>query len=504
MSGGGPSKDTTRDTRALYDKIRAGDAELSQKHLERWLSRDGGQDKNIEDVAARLMESFSATAIPAQASSSPSVEQTNNVVSSGSSPASAARQRTVSYDQFDKVLRNRLAELKTLFKNMDANSDSGIDREELKARFRTENLEVSDEFLDRFLAHLDENKDMKIQVDELIDFGLLIPGAPTLESMARHFVSRFPQFGFHLDTQPPRPRRAQAQPFDWRAFLAGGISGALSRTATAPIDRIRVFLQVAPRPETGSAIVAACKTVYHEAGILSFWKGNGVNVLKIVPETALLFGLFDGIKKLIATSRGIKDPADLDPMGKFLAGGIAGVCSQTAAYPLDSLRTRLMANLSHVGEGMGSIRGELGRSFRELASEGWAAFFRGWVPASFGIFPFSGVNLSAFETMKLQLLARQNRKSLTTTETLLLGSLSGGLAAAATFPLNQTRTRMQAANTTLHQQSYTGALDCVKTIWATQGIRGFYQGLGVSLLKVLPSSSLSYLFYEMTKKLLSS
>ena len=69
-------------------------------------------------------------------------------------------------------------------------------------------------------------------------------------------------------------------------FLMGGTAGAISRTCTAPIDRLKVFYQVHHQsPEAG--YFRTLQFMRKEGGWKSLWRGNGVNVLKIMPEQGI-------------------------------------------------------------------------------------------------------------------------------------------------------------------------------------------------------------------------
>ena len=75
----------------------------------------------------------------------------------------------------------------------------------------------------------------------------------------------------------------------------------MSRTATAPFDRVKIFLitrppdlggtSLASRPSFGGAkaIAGAIARIYSEGGLLAFWTGNGLSVAKIFPESAIKF-----------------------------------------------------------------------------------------------------------------------------------------------------------------------------------------------------------------------
>jgi solute carrier family 25 phosphate transporter 23/24/25/41 len=79
----------------------------------------------------------------------------------------------------------------------------------------------------------------------------------------------------------------------------------VSRTCTAPFDRVKIFLITRP-PEMGGtalgpkpsmsglkAIGGAVARIYAEGGVLAFWTGNGLSVMKIFPESAIKFMAYE-------------------------------------------------------------------------------------------------------------------------------------------------------------------------------------------------------------------
>lgn len=82
----------------------------------------------------------------------------------------------------------------------------------------------------------------------------------------------------------------------WRHLVAGALAGAVSRTSTAPLDRLKVILQV---QNTKQRISETFRYMLKEGGWVSFWRGNGINVLKIAPESAIKFAAYEQVKRFI-------------------------------------------------------------------------------------------------------------------------------------------------------------------------------------------------------------
>lgn len=138
-------------------------------------------------------------------------------------------------------------------------------------------------------------------------------------------------------------------------FIAGGLAGIISRTATAPLDRLKVYLiaQTSPKKaainaakeaaplqvikQFGRPLVDACKDLWAAGGLRSLFAGNGLNVVKVMPESAIKFGSYEAAKRALAEFEG-SDPKHLHPTSQFLAGGFGGVISQCVVYPLDTLK----------------------------------------------------------------------------------------------------------------------------------------------------------------------
>ena len=89
--------------------------------------------------------------------------------------------------------------------------------------------------------------------------------------------------------QAPRSRD-----YAWSKHLvAGGMAGVASRTCTAPLDRIKVLLQV--RGHELKSIRSCASFIRSEGGLLAFWRGNGINCIKIAPEIALRFMFYEQV-----------------------------------------------------------------------------------------------------------------------------------------------------------------------------------------------------------------
>ena len=69
----------------------------------------------------------------------------------------------------------------------------------------------------------------------------------------------------------------------WKLLTAGLVAGVISRTTTAPMDRLKVMLQAHPK---NSSVMQTFRFIMREGGALAFWRGNGVNCIKIGPEVS--------------------------------------------------------------------------------------------------------------------------------------------------------------------------------------------------------------------------
>ncbi|KAI9703807.1 MAG: hypothetical protein M1836_007577 [Candelina mexicana] len=307
-------------------------------------------------------------------------------------------------------------------------------------------------------------------------------------------------------------------------FLAGGIAGVVSRTATAPLDRLKVYLiahtgvkdeavhaakQGAPVQAAKKAsrpLIEATKELWKAGGIRSLFAGNGLNVLKVMPESAIKFGSYEGSKRALAKLEGHNDPQQIHPWSKFLAGGIGGIISQFFVYPVDTLKFRMQCET--VEGGLHGNRLIAATAKKMWTTNGFRAYYRGLPMGLVGMFPYAAIDLGTFEYLKRAISSRNARLRGCHEEdaapgsfmTAGIGAFSGAMGASIVYPLNLLRTRLQAQGTVLHPPTYTGIWDVTKTTVSREGVRGLFKGITPNLLKVVPAVSITYVVYENSKK----
>ncbi|CAL9733240.1 truncated non-functional calcium-binding mitochondrial carrier Sal1p-1 [Monosporozyma servazzii] len=310
-------------------------------------------------------------------------------------------------------------------------------------------------------------------------------------------------------------------------FLAGGVSGVISRTCTAPFDRIKVFLiartdlastllntkevLLVKNPKANinkirSPIVKAITSLYKQGGLKTFYVGNGLNSFKVFPESSIKFGTFELVKRLLSKTEGVASPNDLSQMSTYLAGGLSGVMAQFSSYPIDTLKFRMQcAPLDNPAHGNKLLINTAKQMYQE---GGLRIFYRGVAVGLMGIFPYAALDLGTFSTLKRWYINRQAKQMGVSPDKLTLdniavipiGAFSGSVGACVVYPINLLRTRLQAQGTFAHPYVYNGFIDCFKQTTAREGYQGLYKGLVPGLAKVIPAVSISYLCYENLKK----
>jgi solute carrier family 25 phosphate transporter 23/24/25/41 len=302
------------------------------------------------------------------------------------------------------------------------------------------------------------------------------------------------------DAEVVIPHTDEAARNAYKYLTAGAIAGCVSRTCTAPLDRLKVYLithtdykshlHSKPSATSSSTIVNAMKTIYSQGGFRSLFVGNGLNVVKIVPESAIKFYVFETTKAIMAQLTGAQDKNGIPVSARFLAGGMAGLCAQFCIYPLETLKTRIMS-----GQGTASSKVVL-KTVRDMYKTGGArAFWPGLLLSLVGVFPYQALDMGIYETLKVTYLQSMDKSLAGKKENgekvhpnvfvlWMCGMTSGSIGATSVYPLNMIRTRLQAQGTPAHPYTYTSAWDVARKTYRADGVRGFYKGLGPTLFKV--------------------
>jgi len=259
-------------------------------------------------------------------------------------------------------------------------------------------------------------------------------------------------------------------------LLAGGTAGGISKTLVAPIERVKLLLQVQDasdqiaKDKKYKGIVDAFRRIPQEQGFLSFWRGNLANVIRYFPTQALNFAFKDKYKQIFVRHNPKTDFWKFF-LGNLASGGAAGATSLLFVYPLDFARTRLAAD---VGKGDK-------RQFTGLANcistiykkDGARGLYQGFAVSIGGIIVYRAAFFGGFDTAKSVLL--KDPKKAPIWQTWLIAQMVTTAAGVISYPFDTVRRRMmmQAGR---GQILYTSTFDCWRKIARNEGSRAFFKG----------------------------
>jgi solute carrier family 25 (adenine nucleotide translocator) protein 4/5/6/31 len=188
----------------------------------------------------------------------------------------------------------------------------------------------------------------------------------------------------------------------------GGVSAAVSKSAAAPIERVKLLVQnqdeMIKRGRLSSPYkgIADCfSRTFKEEGVLSFWRGNTANVLRYFPTQALNFAFRDKFKRSMFHNVNKSEHYWRWFAGNLASGGLAGASSLLFVYSLDYARTRLANDnkSSQLGKKR-EYQGLLDVYKKTLRSDGIAGLYRGFNISCIGIVVYRGLYFGMYDSLK--------------------------------------------------------------------------------------------------------
>jgi len=269
-------------------------------------------------------------------------------------------------------------------------------------------------------------------------------------------------------------------------------------------------------------MVETIKSITRVEGIPGLFKGNGASVLRIIPYSAVHFGLYESYRRsLVEAWHKTNEPGNISPLVDLLAGSGSGATAVMMTYPLDIVRTRLaymtesknVRLTSIVSRQQPEIKTLHKATIRSIITstierEGFRGLYHGLGPSLYGILPYAGLKFYVYQHLKqlyykcdYETTIDGDRIRLPIPIMLVFGGIAGLIAQTATYPLDVVRRRMQVEGM---QLSATSSLPrstpaALAVIVRQEGLHALFSGLSINYMKVVPSTAIGFSLYDFLK-----
>ena len=274
------------------------------------------------------------------------------------------------------------------------------------------------------------------------------------------------------------------------------------------------------------------RDINRQDGMRGLFRGHSATLLRIFPYASIKFVAYEQIREIL-----IPSPAQESPLRRLLSGSLAGITTVFCTYPLEVIRVRLAFETRK--DSRSSLSGICRQIYHEhppivsnsptqptalpntlvaaaTSRTGLMNFYRGFSPTLVGMVPYAGISFLTYDTatdcLRIPLLAPFTTTSppasrpdappiLKAWAQLLAGGLAGLVSQTASYPLEVIRRRMQVGGA-VGDGHRLGIIETAGRIYQETGLRGFWVGLTIGYVKVVPMAAASYYVYQRMKVVL--
>ncbi|XP_076871982.1 ADP/ATP translocase 1-like [Brachyhypopomus gauderio] len=285
-------------------------------------------------------------------------------------------------------------------------------------------------------------------------------------------------------------------------FVAVCVAATVSETVVAPLERVKLLLQVQHASKHITAdkhykgIIDCAVRIPREQGFLSFWRGNLANVIRYIPTQGLNFAFKDRYKKFFLHGVDQRTQFWRYFAGNLASGGAAGATSLTFVYPLDFARTRLAADV-------GKLKTEreftgLGDCFTKIfKADGLRGLYKGFNVSVQGIIIYRAAYFGIYDTVKSMTSDPGNIHFVVSW---LIAQSVTTVSGIISYPFDTVRRRMMMQSGLKGAEIiYNGTVDCWRKIAHDEGVHAFYKGTWSNILRATGGALVLVLYDEIKK-----
>ena len=261
---------------------------------------------------------------------------------------------------------------------------------------------------------------------------------------------------------------------------------------TAPIDRLKTLLQVQGQQKVlgakGNLTALEILARMRSQGWRTMWRGNGVNCLKIFPETAVRYAIFEWLNNTRPLSR-------LGPTRNYeflLNGGLTGFLVQFGMFPFELVKTRVMTSPGRLTARLAirEIWAEEGTILKRIPK-----FYRGAGPALLGVVPFAALELGSCKIATDTYCTFYGTSSPGFWPLAGIGLCAQLVAMTATYPFRLITCQLQARRGVNPLTS----LQTVQDVLRREGVSGLFRGYLANALNAGPATAISWAVFSTAK-----
>ena len=269
-------------------------------------------------------------------------------------------------------------------------------------------------------------------------------------------------------------------------ILASVVGSAACVYTGQPFDTVKVRMQVGGA-EWASPMHCA-RSTFAKEGLASLWKGSVPAFIGALSENAVAFAVNGALKRILANAN--NGNANNSPLQSFATGGFTGFCTAFVLCPCDVIKCRAQNNRS---KGLESTFRDV--LFSTIKKGGVRALYT-WI----GIqiirdIPFYGSFFGSYDLFCTYL--KKNTKMSDTSVYFVSGGLAGQVGWVVSIAPDTIKSMIQTSESKL---TISGVYN---NIYTTRGIRGFFAGIEVAIIRAFPANAALFLGYELTRKLLN-